>query len=262
MQRYVRVSHAGSQQQPWVVLSEQRAGDASEYTLLSDAPWLGGTPLGLAAGSDAALELPLAPSKIICVAKNYREHAKEMQGDVPSEPQLFFKPPSSLLKCGGEVVLPPNVERTDFEAELGVVIGSAARDVAVADAMTHVFGYCVVCDVTARDYQKRDRLWTRAKGFDTFCPLGPEIVAGLDPSALTLKLWQNGELRQDGNTRDMVFTIAEVIAFASTFMTLLPGDLIATGTPHGVGPLHAGDQIQIEVEGLEPLSFSVAASNR
>lgn len=257
MQRYVRVSQAGSQQKHWAARSAQ-ASDA-EFTLLSDAPWLGGISTGQRAESDAAFELPLAPSKIVCVAKNYREHAKEMQGDVPSEPQLFFKPPSSLLKSGGVVVLPPNVERTDFEAELGVVVGSVARNVAVADAMKHVFGYCVVCDVTARDYQKRDRLWTRAKGFDTFCPIGPQIAAGIEPSALTLKLWQNGELRQDGNTRDMVFSIAEVIAFASTFMTLMPGDLIAMGTPHGVGPLHAGDQIQIEVQGLEPLSFSVAA---
>ena len=124
--------------------------------------------------------------------------------------------------------------------------------------MQHVFGYTVVCDVTARDYQKKDRLWTRAKGFDTFCPVGPELVTDLVPDALRIHLAQNGETRQDGNTRDMVFSIARVIAFASSFMTLEPGDLIATGTPHGVGPLQAGDAIRIEIDGLEVLEFGVA----
>ncbi len=225
---------------------------------MDGAPWAGGKVLEETVHASSQALAPVVPSKIICVAKNYREHAKEMQGEVPAEPLLFFKPPSSLLDPGGNVRLPPSVERTDFEAELGVVIGSRASQVSEAEALKHVFGYTVVCDVTARDYQKKDRLWTRAKGFDTFCPAGPELVTDLEPDALRIHLAQNGETRQDGNTRDMVFSIAQVIAFASSFMTLEPGDLIATGTPHGVGPLASGDAIRIEIDGLEVLEFGVA----
>lgn len=250
MARYLRVLHQGSPR--FVELVD------GALHLLDGAPWAGGRVLDQTLPISSAPLVPVSPSKIICVAKNYREHAKEMQGEVPEEPLLFFKPPSSLLDPGGSVVLPPGVERTDFEAELGVVIGKRATRVTEVDAMAHVFGYTVVCDVTARDYQKKDRLWTRAKGFDTFCPVGPELVTDLEPDALRIHLVQNGETRQDGNTRDMVFSIAEVIAFASSFMTLEPGDLIATGTPHGVGPLSRGDAIRIEIDGLEVLQFSVA----
>ncbi|MGE0323549.1 MAG: fumarylacetoacetate hydrolase family protein [Polyangiaceae bacterium] len=250
MARFLRVLHQGSPR--FVELID------GALHLLDAAPWAGGSALGETLPISSAPLAPVEPSKIICVAKNYREHAKEMQGEVPEEPLLFFKPPSSILDPGGKVILPPGVERTDFEAELGVVIGKRAARVTEAEAMAHVFGYTVVCDVTARDYQKKDRLWTRAKGFDTFCPAGPELVSDLEPDALRIHLTQNGETRQDGNTRDMVFSIAQVIAFASSFMTLEPGDLIATGTPHGVGPLASGDAIRIDIDGLEVLEFSVA----
>ncbi|MCA9642893.1 MAG: fumarylacetoacetate hydrolase family protein [Polyangiaceae bacterium] len=250
MARFLRVMHQGSPR--FVELID------GALHLLDAAPWSGGKALGETLPVSSAPLAPVEPSKIICVAKNYREHAKEMQGEVPEEPLLFFKPPSSVLDPGGRVVLPPGVERTDFEAELGVVIGKRATRVTEAEAMAHVFGYTVVCDVTARDYQKKDRLWTRAKGFDTFCPSGPELVTDLEPDALRIHLAQNGETRQDGNIRDMVFSIAQVIAFASSFMTLEPGDLIATGTPHGVGPLASGDAIRIEIDGLEVLEFGVA----
>ncbi len=199
----------------------------------------------------------LSPSKIICVAKNYRAHAAEMHGEVPSEPMLFFKPPSSLLESGGTVELPDGVERVDFEAELGIVIGQRARRVTREAASAHVRGYTAVCDITARDYQKTDKLWTRAKGMDGFCPAGPEIVAGMPPSDAAVRLWQNDELRQDGHIEQMVFDIPTLIEFASGFMTLEPGDLIATGTPVGVGPLSSGDRIRIEVGECAPLTFSV-----
>ncbi|MCA9634098.1 MAG: fumarylacetoacetate hydrolase family protein [Myxococcales bacterium] len=250
MPRFLRVLHEGSPR--FVELLD------GALHLLDGPPWAGAKVLKETVAASSAPLAPVEPSKIVCVAKNYREHAKEMQGEVPEEPLLFFKPPSSILDPGGKVLLPPGVERTDFEAELGVVIGERASRVSEAEAMQHVFGYTVVCDVTARDYQKKDRLWTRAKGFDTFCPVGPELVTDLVPDALRIHLAQNGETRQDGNTRDMVFSIARVIAFASSFMTLEPGDLIATGTPHGVGPLQAGDAIRIEIDGLEVLEFGVA----
>ncbi|MBX3184419.1 MAG: fumarylacetoacetate hydrolase family protein [Polyangiaceae bacterium] len=246
--------------------------DEGGLTLLSAPPWEGGVPTGerLAASELGPLLPPTVPSKIIGVAKNYREHAKEMAGEVPAEPVLFFKPPSSLLAPGGSVSLPEGVERTDFEAELGVIIGRRVRSASLQEAARAVCGYTVVCDITARDYQKRDRLWTRAKGFDGFCPVGPWVVLAGAPDAsdearvipgaeeLGIELRQNGELRQAGNTRDMVFSVPTIIAFASTFMTLEPGDLIATGTPHGVGPLASGDAIAIAIERVGELSFSVA----
>ncbi len=246
--------------------------DEGGLTLLSAPPWEGGVPTGerLVASELGPLLPPVVPSKVIGVAKNYREHAKEMAGEVPTEPVLFFKPPSSLLAPGGSVSLPDGVERTDFEAELGVIIGRRVRSASLEEAAQAVGGYTVVCDITARDYQKRDRLWTRAKGFDGFCPVGPWVVlagaleagdaARVLPGAeeLGIELRQNGELRQAGNTRDMVFSVPTIIAFASSFMTLEPGDLIATGTPHGVGPLASGDAIDITIERVGELRFSVA----
>jgi 2-keto-4-pentenoate hydratase/2-oxohepta-3-ene-1,7-dioic acid hydratase in catechol pathway len=210
-------------------------------------------------GSVRLLE-PVSPSKILCIGKNYRKHAAEMGGSVPEEPLVFMKPPSSLLAPGETVLLPAVSERVDYEAELGVVIGRRGRNVSVDDALDHVFGYTALCDVTARDLQARDDQWTRAKGFDTFCPTGPVLVTSLDPTKLKIRLWQNDTLRQDGETADLVFSVRELIAYLSGIMTLEPGDLIATGTPDGVGPLHAGDAIRIEIDGVLPLQFRVQAS--
>lgn len=200
---------------------------------------------------------PAPPSKIVCIGRNYRAHAQELGNEVPKEPLLFLKPPSSLLEPGGTLYLPPESERVEHEAELGVVIGRRGRRIPRERALEHVFGYSVACDVTARDLQKKDGQWTRAKGFDGFCPVGPEVVSGLDPSGLSIRLRVNGDLRQDGNTRDMVFDVASLIAHVSSVMTLEPGDLILTGTPEGVGPLAAGDRVEVEIEGIGLLRFGV-----
>jgi len=200
---------------------------------------------------------PAAPTKILCIGRNYRAHAKELGNEVPKEPLMFLKPPSSLLEPGGTLLLPPESERVEHEAELVVVIGKRGRRIPAAQALDHVFGYTVACDVSARDLQKKDGQWTRAKGFDGFCPLGPEVVSGMEAGSLGVRLWVNGELRQDGNTRDMVFGVAELVAYASNVMTLEPGDLILTGTPEGVGPLASGDRVEVEVEGIEKLTFFV-----
>ncbi|MCE7891826.1 MAG: fumarylacetoacetate hydrolase family protein [Myxococcales bacterium] len=200
---------------------------------------------------------PAAPTKIVCVGRNYGAHARELGNEVPKEPLLFMKPPSSLLAPDGTVFLPPESERVEHEAELAVVIGTQGRRIPVARALDHVFGYTIACDVTARDLQKKDGQWTRAKGFDGFCPLGPEVVQGVDPGALGVRLRVNGQARQDGNTRDMVFDVATLVAHVSNVMTLEPGDLILTGTPEGVGPLVAGDRVEVEIDGIGVLRFGV-----
>lgn len=210
---------------------------------------------------EGALAAPVAPSKILCVARNYADHAKEMQGELPPEPVIFMKPPSSLLAPGGSVLLPLGAGRVDFEAELGVVIGRRARRVSAEQALDYVFGYTTLCDISAREYQKTDKHWTRAKGADTFCPVGPELLTLASPEELDIRLWQNGELRQAGNTRDMVFSIGQIIEFVSSYMTLEPGDLIATGTPAGVGPMQPGDEIELQLGAHEKLRFRVEAGD-
>jgi 2-keto-4-pentenoate hydratase/2-oxohepta-3-ene-1,7-dioic acid hydratase in catechol pathway len=228
--------------------------------LYDSAPWLGGTADGTSVPLDrTSLVCPVEPSKIIGIGRNYRDHAKELGHDVPSEPLMFLKPPSALLAPGGTLLLPPESQRVDHEGELGVVIGRRCRRVTRAEALDFVFGYTIACDVTARDLQKKDGQWARAKGFDGFCPVGPYVVRGVDPSALGLKVEVGGSIRQDGNTRDMIFGVAELIAHASAAMTLEPGDLIATGTPEGVGALRPGDHVVVRVDELGALAFDVAA---
>lgn len=205
---------------------------------------------------------PTAPSKIIGVGRNYRAHAQELGNATPTSPLLFFKPPSSVIADGGVVRLPSISSRVDYEAELGVVIGSRARRVPQARALDYVLGYLPVCDVTARDLQKTDGQWTRGKGFDTSCPIGSCITAGVDASSLDIQLKLNGEVKQAGNTQDMVFGIRELIAHISQVITLEPGDIIATGTPEGVGPLAHGDQVEISIEHVGELSFCVEAENQ
>ncbi len=226
--------------------------------LLDQAPWLGGKRTGLRVSvGDARLLCPVQPTKIIGIGRNYRAHARELGNEVPDEPLLFLKPPSSLLDPFGTVLLPPQSERVEHEAELGVVIGKRARNVTGADALSYVFGYTCVADITARDLQRKDKVFARAKGFDTFCPVGPEIVAGIDPSALDVVCRVNGETKQKGNTRDMIFSVATIVSYLSQIMTLEPGDLIATGTPEGVGPLSPGDELEIEVSGIGILAVNV-----
>jgi len=237
--------------------------DGSAWSVLDRAPWLGGTPIGELLGADSAeLLAPVEPSKILGVGRNYRAHAKELGNEVPSEPMLFLKPPSSLLAPGGTIELPsPEISvRVDHEAELGIVIGTRLKNASTADAQKGVFGLTIVCDVSARDLQKKDGQWWRAKGMDTFCPVGPHVVTGVDPSALTIECRVNGVVRQHGSTSDMIFSIPDVLVHVSRVMTLEPGDLIATGTPEGVGPLANGDLLEIEIEPIGKLSVRVRAS--
>ncbi|NYE20062.1 fumarylacetoacetate hydrolase family protein [Microbacterium immunditiarum] len=205
--------------------------------------------------SDAVLLAPVIPrSKIVCVGRNYRDHAAELGNDVPDAPMLFFKPNTSVIGPGDTIVLPSQSSRVDFEGELAAVIGRIAKSVPAEDALEYVFGYTIANDVTARDLQKTDGQWARAKGFDTFCPLGPAIETDFDvagDAVITTRV--NGEVRQQGPISDMIFSLADVIAYASAAFTLLPGDVILTGTPAGVGPFVAGDTVEVEITGLGTL---------
>jgi 2-keto-4-pentenoate hydratase/2-oxohepta-3-ene-1,7-dioic acid hydratase in catechol pathway len=198
------------------------------------------------------------PSKIVCVGRNYVEHAKELGNEVPERPLLFFKPPSALIGAGEPIRLPRASQRVEHEAEIAVVIGRRARAVREAEALEYVAGYAPLNDVTARDLQKADGQWARAKGFDSFCPLGSVVPAGgIDPRELRVIGRVNGEVRQDGRAREMAFSIPALIAYISEIMTLEPGDVIATGTPAGVGPLRPGDVVEVEVEGVGSISNPV-----
>ena len=225
-----------------------------------------GDPLGEFRRLDANQDLnsvrllaPLLPGKILCVGRNYLAHAREHNEEVPEVPLLFFKPPSSVIGPGDKIVLPPQSEQVEHEAELVVVIGRKGRWISPENALEHVLGYTIGNDVTARDLQRRDTQWTRAKGFDTFCPLGPWVQTDFDPADVVITCHVNGQMRQMASTRDMVFGVRQLIAFASSIMTLDPGDIIFTGTPAGVGPLLPGDVVKVSIEGLGELENRVVA---
>ncbi|HMM37782.1 MAG TPA: fumarylacetoacetate hydrolase family protein [Desulfovibrio sp.] len=202
------------------------------------------------------------PTKIVCVGLNYKSHAEEMGLALPSEPLIFLKPPSAVVGSGDAVVLPEGCGRVDHEAELGIVIGQTGRHIRPEDAARHIFGYTCANDVTDREIQKRDGLYARAKGFDTFCPVGPWIETEVaEPRDLAVRALVNGEVRQDGNTRDMIFGPAELVSFISRVMTLHPGDLILTGTPAGIGPLAPGDTVSVEIENVGLLINPVSAES-
>lgn len=209
--------------------------------------------------SSVTLLPPVAPSKIVCVGRNYVEHAKELGNDVPAEPLIFLKPPSSLIGDGNAIVYPPQTQLVHFEGEIGLVIGQRGRNIKAENAMDHIFGYTCVNDVTARDLQKKDGQWTRGKGFDTFCAVGPWIVSKdeLPLEKIVLRSRRNGELKQEGRPEQMIFNVGAILAFVSSFLTLEAGDLIATGTPAGVGPLEPGDTVSVEIEGLGTLTNPV-----
>jgi len=194
-------------------------------------------------------------SKIMCVGRNYAAHVRELNHEMPTEPLIFSKPPSSLLAPGGEIVRPAISERVDYEGELGVIIGRRCHQMKEGEsAKDYILGYTVVNDVTARDLQVKDGQWTRSKGFDTFCPFGPIVTTELDlAKGISVQTRVNGQVKQDGNTRDMMFSIDRIVQHISQFCTLLPGDLIATGTPEGVGPLQNGDVVTVTVEGIGTL---------
>jgi 2-keto-4-pentenoate hydratase/2-oxohepta-3-ene-1,7-dioic acid hydratase in catechol pathway len=198
---------------------------------------------------------PVEPSKIVCIGLNYKEHVKESQSadKAPDEPVLFMKPPSSLIGPGARITYPEMAGRVDYEAELGVIIGRECKNAAAIEAEDYIFGFTCVNDVTARDLQKKDGQWTRGKGFDTFCPVGPWIVDRLKYEDLLVESYLNGQLRQSSKTSLLIFPIPELRSFISKVMTLYPGDLISTGTPAGVGPMQPGDRIEVRIEGIGSL---------
>ena len=203
--------------------------------------------------NELTLLVPCKPSKIVAVGLNYRSHAKELGMALPDEPLLFLKPSTSVVGPEEDIYYPPMSKRIDYEAELAVVIGKKAKNIKENEAEGYIFGYTCMNDVTARDLQKKDIQFTRSKSFDTFTPIGPCIETDLDPDTAQVASYLNGELRQRGNTRDLVFPVARLVSFISQVMTLLPGDMIATGTPVGVGPMAVGDTIEIVVEGIGTL---------
>jgi 2-keto-4-pentenoate hydratase/2-oxohepta-3-ene-1,7-dioic acid hydratase in catechol pathway len=209
---------------------------------------------------DVRLLSPFLPSKVVALGKNYAEHAREMGTQTPETPLIFLKPSTSVIGDGDAIRLPPSSSEVHYEGELAVVIGTPARNVAPEDALSHVFGYAAGNDVTARDQQRADVQFTRSKGYDSFCPIGPWVETVLDPSDLRIVTRVNGEVKQDGRTSEMIHDIRTQIAFVSAIMTLLPGDVILTGTPEGVGPIVAGDTVSVEIEGIGTLTNPVVAA--
>jgi len=240
--------------------------DLSDFYQLTDthaerydkAPYLGGRLTGeRSSWNESELMAPVAPSKVVCIGRNYAAHAKELGHEVPKEPLLFLKAPSAIIGPNESIVLPRESARVEHEAELGVVIGARAKDVPADRAHLYIFGYTCVGDITARDLQKSDGQWSRAKGFDTFCPVGPWVETSLDPADVRVSCSVNDAVRQDGRTSMMMFNVPTLIAYISRMMTLEPGDLVVTGTPEGVGPLVNGDKLAIDVEGVGSLRVSV-----
>ena len=207
--------------------------------------------------TEVSLLPPSQPTKIVCVGRNYIDHAKELGNEVPKIPLIFMKPPSSIIGNSDSILLPPQSKQVEHEAELVAVIGKRGKNILAENASEYIFGYTIGNDITARDLQRADELWTRAKGFDTFCSFGPWIDTEFDPSDAVITCRVNGQMRQMASTRDMVFTIGMLIAYISSIMTLEPGDLIFTGTPAGVGRLENGDVVEVEIEGLGKLSNPV-----
>ncbi|MDI3299114.1 MAG: fumarylacetoacetate hydrolase family protein [Bacillota bacterium] len=223
--------------------------------LLAGAPWtVWGQPTGERVGAgEVRLLAPVQPGKVVAVGLNYRMHAEEMKDRLPDEPVLFLKPASSVIGPGETIRRPAMSAEVHYEAELAVVIGRRARNLARDEVEEAILGYTCGNDVTARDLQRKDGQWTRSKSFDTFCPLGPEVVRGVDPSGRAIRTLVNGEVRQEGNTGDLLFDVAYLVRFVSQVMTLEPGDVILTGTPAGVGPIVAGDVVSVVIEGIGEL---------
>ncbi len=201
--------------------------------------------------------MPVVPSKIICVGLNYADHARETGKELPKEPLIWFKANTSLLPDGGKIEIPFPDHRTDFEAELCIVIGRKIRNISPTQANRYIFGYTASQDISDRTIQKSDGQWARAKSFDTFTPLGPLVETTIDPGALNIQLFQNGQLRQNSNTSQLIFKPAALVSFISTNLTLLPGDVILTGTPSGIGPIQSGDKLEVRIQGLAPLVNTV-----
>lgn len=236
--------------------------DAEGVLIYNGSPFVAWEPTEIVVPwSSVSLLSPVIPTKVMCVGKNYEDHAAELDGEVPDEPLIFMKPATSVVGANANVVHPALSHEVHHEAELAVVISRPARNVKAEDASQYIFGYTAANDVTARDLQRTDGQWTRAKGFDTFCPLGPAIETELDPlERLAVICRVNGEVRQAGFTSDMVFGVAEIIEYITAFTTLLPGDVILTGTPSGVGKVEPGDVMEVEVDGIGTLANRVVAA--
>jgi 2-keto-4-pentenoate hydratase/2-oxohepta-3-ene-1,7-dioic acid hydratase in catechol pathway len=252
-----------------MIIIRYKQGNQAAYGLIerhrvyaSEGDLFGVRSKGAEVGELADVELlaPCTPTKIVCIGRNFPAHAQEHGAVVPAEPLIFLKPPSAVIGPEQPILLPPLSQQVEHEAEIAVVIGRRCRNVSEDAALDYVLGYTCGNDVTARDLQRQDGQWSRAKGFDTFCPLGPWIVTPFDASDAAITCRVNGRMRQFGLARDMVFPIPQLIAYISAVMTLEPGDVILTGTPSGVGPLNAGDVVEVEVEGIGVLRNPVVAS--
>jgi len=206
------------------------------------------------------LPVPQKPSKIICTGLNYKDHSKELNLPIPQEPILFLKAPTSLIKDGDSIIYPPSVGQLDYEAELAIVIKKKAKDIPVKDITDYILGLTCLNDVTARDLQTKDGQWTRSKSFDTFCPVGPHVVSGISPNNLKVELFLNGEKKQSSSTQNLIFPIYELVSFISSVMTLLPGDIIASGTPGGVGPMAPGDEVTVSIDKIGKLTNYVVSA--
>lgn len=260
----VRIARFTTGDDPRFALVQQEGSKTFLAVLGGDPLYMPAMPTGerIELGDGVRLLAPVIPrSKVVCVGRNYVDHAKELGNDVPSTPLLFFKPNTAVVGPDDPIVLPDFTQEVSYEAELAVVISKVCKDVTPENAPSYVLGYTVANDVTARDAQRTDGQWARAKGFDTSCPLGPWIDTDVNPEDVGVRSRVNGDLRQDGRTRDMVFDVPFLVSYISEAMTLLPGDVILTGTPAGVGTIDHGDRVECEVEGLGVLSNPVLRRN-
>jgi len=239
--------------------SDCRYGLADDrcVTLISDEPFAAWEPEATLMLNEAFLLTPVVPTKIVCVGLNYRGHAAELGQALPEEPVIFLKPPTSINGPGGMINIPARAGRIDYEAELGVVIGRRTHNATSAEARQNILGYTCANDVTARDLQRRDGQWTRAKGFDGFCPLGPWVETDVDPENLLIQAIVNGSIKQEARTSEMIFDVYTLVSFISEVMTLVPGDVVLTGTPAGIGPISPGDTVEIKIEGIGSLVNTV-----
>ncbi len=243
--RIVRVIHEGD--------CRYGLADDVSVTLISDEPFAAWEPEDVLPLSEVRLLSPVVPTKIVCVGINYRAHAEEMGHELPVEPVIFLKPPTAVNSPGGVIKRPFGVDRIDYEAELAAVIGRRTHNASVEEAKANIVGFTCANDITAREIQRVDGQWSRAKGFDGFCPVGPWVETDVDPTNLAIQSYVDGELRQSSNTADMIFDVYELVSFISGVMTLVPGDVVLTGTPSGIGPMDAGQTVEVRIENIGSL---------
>lgn len=253
--KIIRFRHRGKPEYGLIDNERIRIIDGS---IFEDRIRPGSVSIGMAGVKPLA---PVEPTKVVCVGLNYKDHARELKTGLPEEPVLFLKPSTSVIGPDDDIIYPRRVNRLDYEAELAVVIRRRAKDVLRDEAYNYILGYSCLNDITARDLQKKDGQWTRAKSFDTFCPLGPYIVTGLDPHRLKIELLVNNQIRQSSSTSSLIFRIEFLVSFISGIMTLLPGDVIATGTPSGIGALSQGDEVEVKIKGIGSLKNKVVAQH-